>query len=296
MGLKTHLTVGVNRILARLSLGSSKRVKLQHLLPELKVTMDGGIARIGAHEYAPNHFILYLAEGDLAHHLPLLPALRHAVVQELKERAEEHGWRLLSEGVAFEVLPYAELAPGQFDIDARIVEAEAGAAAAPAPAALPAPSESPVDRTASPRRPATVPPPTAVPDSGAREPAPATALAAGRTRVKPSMEAKNTEVATAVFKVLRGETPGRVISLVGQDSVLGRDEEADVVFADDSRISREHCRVYVDESRLAVEDLGSANGTRVNGRLLSRAFLSSGSTVQIGDTVLELVLAPGLAA
>src|SRR5260221_12208855 len=49
--------------------------------------------------------------------------------------------------------------------------------------------------------------------------------------------------------------------------VLGRGHEADV-FIDDPSVSRCHARLRVDRSRVTVEDLASANGTRIAGRAL----------------------------
>ena len=54
-------------------------------------------------------------------------------------------------------------------------------------------------------------------------------------------------------------------------------------------VSARHCRFRRDVDGWTVEDLGSKNGTLVNGRGVSRCGLRSGDTIQIADVVLVLV-------
>ena len=59
---------------------------------------------------------------------------------------------------------------------------------------------------------------------------------------------------------------------------------------DDSHISKLHARVFPTRGRWYVEDLGSTNGTRVNGSLIvAAAPVGPGDRIQVGDVVLELV-------
>jgi DNA-binding NtrC family response regulator len=60
----------------------------------------------------------------------------------------------------------------------------------------------------------------------------------------------------------------------------------------DERLSREHCRVTHLDHGLVVEDLGSHNGTFVNGTRCEREFLFPGSVLRIGDTLLVLDAKP----
>ena len=70
---------------------------------------------------------------------------------------------------------------------------------------------------------------------------------------------------------------------------IGRATGADIALPGDSFISSRHARLWVDAGRLWVEDLGSTNGTQVNGRLISSATgLKPGDRVQVGRTVLEV--------
>ena len=63
---------------------------------------------------------------------------------------------------------------------------------------------------------------------------------------------------------------------------MGRATRADFV-VDAALVSRLHCRLTLDErGHLEVEDLGSTNGTWVNGRKIKRSPLRSGDKLKVG--------------
>lgn len=68
----------------------------------------------------------------------------------------------------------------------------------------------------------------------------------------------------------------------GSVKTLGRTARADFI-VDAALVSRVHCRLTADASdQLIVEDLGSTNGTTVNGRRVDRAVLRDGDRLQVG--------------
>lgn len=70
--------------------------------------------------------------------------------------------------------------------------------------------------------------------------------------------------------------------------VMGRSEETDVVL-DDPYASEFHLRLVAQESGMMLHDLGSTNGTYVNGRRVSAPTeLKRGDTIQVGKTVMEI--------
>ena len=70
--------------------------------------------------------------------------------------------------------------------------------------------------------------------------------------------------------------------------LAGRSEEADVVIQD-PYASEFHLRLTSQDQRLTVHDLGSTNGTYVNGRRISAATaLRRGDALQVGKTVMEV--------
>ncbi len=76
--------------------------------------------------------------------------------------------------------------------------------------------------------------------------------------------------------------------LVEGDLLIGRHAEGAGRLGEDEEISRSHARVSVDSSGLvAIEDLGSTNGTFVNGlRISAPQILREGDTIEIGGSAL----------
>ncbi len=78
----------------------------------------------------------------------------------------------------------------------------------------------------------------------------------------------------------------RVLSLRAGENLLGRDKEAAVVL-DAASVSRHHARIRIEGSRATLEDLGSKNGTSLNGERLGEAReLRDGDVVRLGHVQL----------
>jgi pSer/pThr/pTyr-binding forkhead associated (FHA) protein len=87
------------------------------------------------------------------------------------------------------------------------------------------------------------------------------------------------------------EEPPQLVRIApGVVKTIGRGAQADFIF-DAPLVSRLHCRLTGDPSgQLVVEDLGSTNGTTVNGTPTARAVLRAGDQVGVGRlnfTVIE---------
>ena len=72
------------------------------------------------------------------------------------------------------------------------------------------------------------------------------------------------------------------ISLDRAVVVVGRHRWCDVRIAS-PRVSRRHCCLVLDGNRVLVRDLGSTNGTRINGRRIDRGVLRPGDELSIAD-------------
>ncbi|MFB7891917.1 FhaA domain-containing protein [Microbacterium sp. NPDC056044] len=79
------------------------------------------------------------------------------------------------------------------------------------------------------------------------------------------------------------DVEGRRIPLTKSRTVIGRGSDADITVAD-SGTSRKHVEILWDGERAMVRDLGSTNGTMLDGRKVSEAALPPDSTVRIGRT------------
>ncbi|QBI51900.1 FHA domain-containing protein FhaB/FipA [Streptomonospora litoralis] len=88
--------------------------------------------------------------------------------------------------------------------------------------------------------------------------------------------------------VTKGPLAGTSLNLTSQPIVIGRANDATLVINDDYASGR-HARIFSDEGRWVVEDLGSTNGTYLGQQRLTRPQpISVGQPIRIGKTVLEL--------
>src|SRR3954453_10080270 len=99
------------------------------------------------------------------------------------------------------------------------------------------------------------------------------------------------------LRVVEGATAGRQIAL-DEDFVVGRGESGMGTLGGDTEISRRHARFRRAEGgRIVVEDLGSTNGTVVNGeRIAGPRVLAPGDRITLGRTTLEYEGGGGAAA
>ena len=90
-----------------------------------------------------------------------------------------------------------------------------------------------------------------------------------------------------VLVVVEGPDLGRTFDVAG-DAVVGRDPTAAMQLTD-QEVSRRHAIVSHDADGVAIEDLGSSNGTWVGEQRVSgTAQLQVGQMMRVGSTVLEL--------
>jgi pSer/pThr/pTyr-binding forkhead associated (FHA) protein len=85
-----------------------------------------------------------------------------------------------------------------------------------------------------------------------------------------------------------GPIPGATFSLEGDQLTIGRDSSNGVAI-NDAEISRKHARLTFQGGKYVIEDLGSTNGTFVNGqRLVNAVVLKSGDVVSFGEQIMLL--------
>jgi len=92
----------------------------------------------------------------------------------------------------------------------------------------------------------------------------------------------------AKFIERQGAEPGREVSINSGMVVFGRSDDCDVALGDPN-VSRRHAHAVVLNGMVAVVDLGSSNGTLVNGIPISRAFLMDGDVMTLGATTFEFL-------
>ena len=74
-----------------------------------------------------------------------------------------------------------------------------------------------------------------------------------------------------------------------KEIVVGRSSDLDMVLVEEM-VSRKHARIAYENEAIVIEDLGSTNGTLLNGEAVVEPIrLRPGDRVQFGQTVMELV-------
>src|SRR6187549_4163566 len=99
-------------------------------------------------------------------------------------------------------------------------------------------------------------------------------------------------VGRACLMVLTGDAEGAVFSIDRPVLLIGRSAEAHVRI-NEHAISTEHALLESEGEAYTVCDLGSTNGTHVNGQRIShKVVLSSGDTIQAGSTIFLFAARP----
>jgi pSer/pThr/pTyr-binding forkhead associated (FHA) protein len=86
-----------------------------------------------------------------------------------------------------------------------------------------------------------------------------------------------------------GPTPGKIFALDKPEMFIGRELNNEIVI-NDPEISRRHARLFVQGAQYLIEDLGSTNGTAVNGQRLMGAYaLHPGEIITFGEHITLVV-------
>ena len=94
----------------------------------------------------------------------------------------------------------------------------------------------------------------------------------------------------------KGPQPGQTFNLTQEITNLGRGPSNEIV-VNHAQVSRQHARFIRQGGSVVLEDLGSTNGTFVNGvRLMARQTLSNGDVIGLGDTVTFTFYGPSVGA
>jgi hypothetical protein len=210
--------------------------------------------------YVPNEYTVYLSSGDREQ----FSSYEGSLIGELQEYLAEHARR---EGYALLTPPRvlletdADLAIGEFGIATAVVQPPDGAPVIPTPAVA-APS------------PPTPAPPVAEPS--------VTMVYKAREPVSEEPDAEPPPVEREVVSLT---VEGRVHPVTSRTVVIGRSRECDVRLAD-TNVSRRHAELRQDGVTYWLIDLGSTNGTELNGKRIEREKIADGDTITLGSSEL----------
>ncbi len=106
--------------------------------------------------------------------------------------------------------------------------------------------------------------------------------------VPPPKKAKRTRGAPRVLTITQGSQAGQSAALADGVILIGRGADAQLSL-DDDYVSTRHARVVSGENGIYLEDLGSTNGSYVNGqRITAPTTITMSDTIRIGKTILKL--------
>src|SRR3954447_23645758 len=92
-----------------------------------------------------------------------------------------------------------------------------------------------------------------------------------------------------VLRSISGKCEGSEFPIVNDKPIIvGRSSDLDMVLVEDM-VSRKHARITMQQEQIWIEDLGSTNGTFVNGEKIKRARLKEGDRVLIGTSILKVI-------
>jgi hypothetical protein len=199
--------------------------------------------------YVPNEYTIYLSPGDREQ----FEGYENSLVSELEEYLSEHAQRenyalLTPPRILFETDD--DLGVGEFGIATRMAQyGRSGEEDAPA-----------------------------------AEAAPPGATMIYKPRTQPTEAASVVDLGVErEVAVLRWDGERRVLDQ--KRSVLGRSRDADVQI-EDPNVSRRHAEIVQEGSAYWLVDLGSTNGTEVDGKRVQRSRLADGSRFTVGETTL----------
>jgi len=233
--------------------GRAFRTNVQpiELARKLVKEMDDNRSHSVSRVYVPNEYTVYLSPEDRKQ----FEGYEGSLVGELQEYLAEHARReryaLVGEPKVT-ITVDSDLAVGEFGIATRLVEPESNGAAAPPPTEPKVEAPAPTMVYRAPVVPDVVAPPA--PPEPQPEP----------------------ERVTLAFG-------GKETSVSKPRVVLGRSREADVRIPDEG-ISRRHAEIRLENGEYWLVDLGSMNGTRLNGKRVDRARLRGRDTITLGST------------
>jgi hypothetical protein len=226
-----------------------------------------------SHTYVPNEYRVFLSPRDRARFADYEDALASELAGYLLEHARRERLTLASKPViAFETAD--ELGLGEFGIQTRTVRAPEEQPAKPPPAERP-PEPQPAQ-----------PPPAPVPAEPIESEAGRTMVYGSAGRIAEPLE-EQARVRQATALIILGD---KRIIVGSAGATLGRSRQCDVV-VDDPNVSRTHAELRPRGGSWVLTDLGSTNGSSVNGRRIDApTVVRPGDEIELGTATMKFEL------
>ena len=302
---------------ARLFHASLQPIQIQR---KLERAMDTGRVFSGDHAYVPTRYRVRLNPEDAKGFDGYRQTLENELADALHARARARGYRLLARPtVAIEATPRIQVADmdvvsemvdgpgagGEMDLRparaplgrhgtgvfgvggvhvAPVVSPAWGPQPAMSPASFPVPVAPHLPADFSPLAAAAVPLPDAPPLAAPPPPAPPPATALAPTESVPA------PMALPPLARIEVRTQGAFVASCdfrGGTARIGRGTDNEIVLRDE-RVSRHHGQLSARQGNLVFTDLGSTNGSFVNGSRVREIVLGSGDVLRLGNSTLTI--------
>jgi len=211
--------------------------------------------------YVPDEYTIFLNPADREQFAAYETQMQSELAEYLVEHARREGYSLAARPLVL-LETEADLTVGTFGI---AVSSQSPGSQA---------EEAPADGAAADVLP---PPPAAAPAAAAAPPAATMIYAPAEEELPPAAEPEQKEETATL------EWSGGTFTIEGRVTVIGRSSDCDV-HVDDANVSRRHAEVRRIGDGYSLVDLGSTNGTEVNGQRIQETALMNGDVISVGTT------------
>ena len=109
----------------------------------------------------------------------------------------------------------------------------------------------------------------------------------GKTTVVAPLQPELPALKKAQYSFVAIDNPRQRIQLTKESTLVGRNPACDITL-DHGSISRQHCLMQITDRGLHVKDLGTTNGTKVNGASITESYVNPGDQLTMGHLVFIL--------
>ena len=240
------------------------RVRLQPIQLQRRIERAMEAERLSSSDWTlvPNRFVVHLNPADLAGFGDMTGSLASELADGALVFARSHRYTLVDRP-SVDLIADATVARAEIRVIARFADPIAGGGGGPlAAVGADRPGSTSVRRGASLR-------------------------SAGDPNDTMVYTVPRPSAPSARLRVIRSEGSDRTIEFDGTGLTIGRAPDNDLVLAD-GRVSRHHARLSGRRGTLVYLDLGSTNGSRVNGVTVGELVLGAGDRIELGDTVIHV--------
>jgi len=268
MGYMDIIKKIINFLKKLTSQNSTNTLQPKEILQKIFVEIERR-KKLGIEEnaYVPNAYAVYLSPSDYEELSPFLFGIKEQLIKKVSEKIRNKGYKLLSTNLSIEIRQDPALEKNQVVIESSFLKEKATSSLASLPTEIE----------------------TALFLKETSQTLSGTSQKNILTKVIEEKKTKMIDNIKIKLEILEGESKGNFIALKEGDYTFGRGKDAAILLSDsEETISRIHFKLVVRNGRIAIKDLNSTNGTKVNGIEIENAELNKGDTINAGKVALRV--------